>query len=134
MPFLATLNSSFELSSAHTKIFRSGRVERIVHKIEYTSAPMLQPSTAILKVEPLTFSLIRRRISSSAGRFRKKNVPKYCWRAAWRQTKLCMHAPVCADRIEIAHARGKKLPDPPIKAQIKPDKGLSEVCPRCRTS
>ena len=93
MPFLATINSSIELSTAHTKTFRSGRAERMVHKIEYTSAPMLQPSTAILKVEPLTFSLIRRRISSSAGRFRRKNVPKYCSRAAWRQTKLCMHAP-----------------------------------------
>ena len=35
----------------------------------------------------------RRRINSSAGRFRKKSVPTYCWRLEARQTKVYNHAP-----------------------------------------
>src|SRR5262245_8070577 len=34
--------------------------------------------------------------------------------------------PVCADKIEIAHARRQQMPNPPIQAQISANRRLSE--------
>src|SRR4029453_18961479 len=93
MPFSAKLSISLEISTASNSTFKSGRAERMDHRIEYTSAPMLQPKTVILNVAPWGLWPARRRINSSAGRFLRKNVPKNCWRLAPRQTKLCNQAP-----------------------------------------
>jgi hypothetical protein len=56
-------------------IFKSGRADRIVQMIEYTSAPLLQANTEIRNVEPLGLSFTSARIICSSGRFRKKKVP-----------------------------------------------------------
>ena len=61
--------------------------------MEYTSAPMLQPTTAILKFEPPSSNSSRRRISSSSGRFLKKKVPVYCSRFERRRTTFCKNVP-----------------------------------------
>ena len=81
------------MSTASMTIFRSGRSRRRIQRIEYTSTPMLQPSTAILTVEPRTLPSINLRIDSSAGRFRRNIVPRYISRFARRHTSLCSHLP-----------------------------------------
>jgi hypothetical protein len=53
----------------------------MVYEIEYTSAPLLQATTATSTVEPARFASSKRTSKSNSGRFRKKNVPKYCLRA-----------------------------------------------------
>src|SRR5207244_9359696 len=67
--------------------FKSGRAERIVHAIEYTSAPLLQANTEIARLDPWLFWSSKPRINSSSGRFRRKKVPTLCLRAARRRTK-----------------------------------------------
>jgi len=54
---------------------------------------MLQPRTAIFNVEAFGFCPVKRRISSSAGRLRKKNVPVNCLRFARRQISLSKFVP-----------------------------------------
>ena len=54
---------------------------------------MLQPRIAIFNVDPPGFGPVKRRISSSCGRLRKKKVPVNCLRSARRQTSLCKIVP-----------------------------------------
>src|SRR5262249_55788133 len=54
---------------------------------------MLQPRTAIFHVERMGFCPAKRRITSSSGRLRKKNVPVNCLRFARRQISLCNFVP-----------------------------------------
>jgi len=77
--------------------------------MEYTSAPMLQPTTAILKFEPLAFNSARRRISSSSGRFRRKNVPVYCLRFEQRRASLCKNIPYEEMGFEFRNVGGSRF-------------------------
>src|SRR5713101_7687406 len=84
---------SCEMSTACKLSFRSGRAERIVHAMEYTSAPLLLANTVIWDVEPQGLCSNSWRINSSSGRFLKKKVAKYCCLSAWRQTTSCKCIP-----------------------------------------
>src|SRR6266851_1853672 len=54
---------------------------------------MLQPRTAMSNVEALGSSAVKRRISSSSGRLRKKKVPVNWVRFARWQISLCRSVP-----------------------------------------
>jgi len=70
---------------------------------------MLQPTTAILKFEPLAFNSARRRINSSSGRFRKKNVPVYCLRSERRRASFCRNIPYEEMGLEFRNAGGSRF-------------------------
>ena len=82
-----------------------------------TSTPMLQPKTAILRRAPRSLFSTRRRISSSAGRFRRKRVPRYISRSARRQTSACRPRAVGSKRPQVAHASGEAPPDPLVNGE-----------------
>jgi len=64
------------MSTALTKNLIPGQRERSVRVIEYTSAPMLDATTARAKLETVFSRQIKRCANSSCGRFLMKKVPK----------------------------------------------------------
>ena len=86
--------------------------------MEYISAPMLQPTTAILKFEPLAFNSTRRRISSSSGRFRKKKVPVYCPRFERLLASLWKNVPYEEMSPEFRNPEGSRFHTHLFKTQI----------------
>ena len=96
--------------------------------MEYTSAPMLQPTTAILKFEPLAFNSTRRRISSSSGRFRKKNVPVYCSRFERRRTSFCKNVPYEKMSPEFRNLGGSRFHTHLLSRKYNPTGDLRRIC------
>ncbi len=96
--------------------------------MEYTSAPMLQPATAIFKFEPLGFNSTRRRISSSLGRFRKKNVPVYCLRFEQRRASFCKNIAYEEMGLEFRNVGGNRFHTHLLIRKYTPMGDLRRIC------
>src|ERR1700722_11871020 len=81
------------MSIAWRMTFRSGRLERIVQRSEYTSVPILEPKTEIIRLHPSLFLSERRCASSRSGRFLKNDVKKWDIRMGRRRAEAFNHRP-----------------------------------------
>src|SRR5882762_7214508 len=80
------------MSTACMSSLASGCAERSTHAMEYTSAPLLEPRTAILTLRPPLPRPESLRSNSNSGRFRRKKVPRYIRRSC-RRTSECSRWP-----------------------------------------
>ena len=87
---------------------------------------MLQPRIAILNVDPVAFCELKRRISSSCGRLRKKNVPVNCLRSA-RRTTRCRIVPQARNSLVCCNPEGSCVHNQAFSRMYRPIADLFRI-------